>query len=345
MPRLHGAADGLALVAAADMHCDGGMARANAPPLLRASAVRPPSMPDVLRIKARVSYTRKVDTGKIAGRTVDEQLWGRLRSAFAVQTISDAQVQTLQDQDDPREISAIDARTLPAPPTIKSHGFELREVPSEITSWQQTPEVDAIGRREAEAIVLVATGADEVYAFDSTWRSSKRNNFDSSLGPGGLAVNMSSSVARVHTDNTPTSGGWKLDELIEAGILPPHARASTHRAAILNVWRAYGAGDRVVAAPLGCVAHDSISAEHTFPYTLAYDGKCGVNGSIAHDEGHQWHYYSAMTPNEVLVFTNYESGETPRQIYHAALELIDPPAPPEAERVSYEVRVVALWRV
>ena len=157
------------------------LARANAP-LLRAppypSLLRDSSMPDVLRIKARVSYTRKVDTGKIAGRTVDEQLWGRLRSAFAVQTISDEQVQTLQDQDDPREISAIDARTLPAPPTIKSHGFELRVVPSEITSWQQTPEVDAIGRREAEAIVLAATGADEVYAFDSTWRSSKRNNFD-----------------------------------------------------------------------------------------------------------------------------------------------------------------------
>ena len=161
---------------------------------------------------------------------------------------------------------------------------------------------------------------------------------------------MSSSVARVHTDNTPTSARLKIDEIVDRGIVPQDAIGPSSRAAIINVWRAYGTGRKVTSMPLGCVKYDTIAPQDTFPYVLAHENKCGVNGSISYAPGHAWHFYEAMTPDEVLTFINYEEadddGTPPRQVYHAALSVLDDDGRADEtvaeERVSFEVRVLAL---
>ena len=48
-------------------------------------------------VKARVSYTRKPDPGRVAGRLVDKELWSRLVSAFAEQSIDEKGKALLQD--------------------------------------------------------------------------------------------------------------------------------------------------------------------------------------------------------------------------------------------------------
>ena len=322
-------------------------------------------------VRARVAYTQKVEeVGGMAGRVVDAELWGRLSPAFSVGPIRDADVARLRDADDPHVVSVVDGRTLETPPTLASHGFELRESPSSIRGWERTDANADAARREAEAIVQRATGASQVIAFDHTWRSSRRSNVDSSVGPGGRAANVSSAVGRVHTDNTPASAVLKIDELVARAILPPCVRESTHRAAIINVWRAYGSGASVEEAPLGCVKWDTVEPNDTFPYTLAHAGRCGVNGSVRFSARHGWHYFDGMTPEEVLLFVNYEepeaAGGAVRQVYHAALDVLGtdeakdehpsaegepaptaPPCPPRladrAERLSLEVRVVAIF--
>ena len=249
------------------------------------------------RTKAKVSYTRKPDHGKVAGRTVDKELWGRLVTAFAERPISKAEVALLQDADADHEVSAIDSRMLCPAPTLTTHGFQLLSAPSEITSWERTPSNETLGRLEAEAVVKRLTGTQRVYAFDHTWRSSRRSNFDSSLGPGGRAANLSSAVARTHTDNTPATARLKMAELVERGVLPPEAMdVSRFRAAIINVWRAYGRCGFVKQFPLGCIKFDTVEEADCFPYTLAYEGRCGINGSIEHRASHEWHYFEAMRP-------------------------------------------------
>ena len=316
--------------------------------------------------RARVSYTIPAPVGKITGRSVDAELWSRLVTAFVASPFNDHS--RLEDLDDPQEIEVANARLMADAPTLSSHGFELRVSPSEVEDWERTDEVAQILRREAERIVLEATGASGAHAFDHTWISSRRSNLDSSLGPGGRSANLSSSVSRVHTDTYASSGRDKINELVANHVLPPHAAdTKQYRAAILNVWRAYGTGPCVKAAPLGCVDPSSVDPSSTFPYTLATDALAGVNGSIAFDPGHRWYYFDAMTAEEVLVFTNFEEPEPapappageegadggallasgrPRGVYHAALEMLTDDGRPEndaTERTSVEVRVVALF--
>lgn len=294
-------------------------------------------------VRARVVYTKRPDPGRLAGRLVDAQLWGRLKSAFAVKPITADAAAILQDAEDPREIDVIESRRLHPAPTLDSHGFELRLAPSQVKDWGRTEENAATVRCEAEELVKTATGAAAVFAFDHTWRSSKRSNFDSSVGPGGRAANMSSAVARAHTDNTPTSAARKVDELVSRGLVPATVKDGAHRLAIFNVWRAYGVGATVRQYPLGCVKCRSVPTGDTFPYTLAHGAACGENGSVCFNSAHAWHYYDAMTPDEVLLLTNYEEpaasgGEV--RVFHAALELVGQDCDPE--RVSVEVRVLAL---
>jgi hypothetical protein len=187
-------------------------------------------------------------------------------------------------------------------------------------------------------------------AIESRTGSSRRSNFDSSLGPEGRAVNLSSAVARTHTDNTPTTARLKIAELVERGIVPPEAAdVSRFRAAIINVWRPYGVCGSVKQFPLGCIKFDTIEEANCFPYTLAYEGRCGVNGSIEHRASHEWYFYEAMRPEEVLCFINYEEPNEAagkiKQVYHAALELVgnERPSAEDAERLSLEVRMVVLF--
>ena len=131
-------------------------------------------------------------------------------------------------------------------------------------------------------------------------------------------------MARTHTDNTPTTARLKIAELVESGIVPPEAAdVSRFRAAIINVWRPYGVCGSVKQCPLGCIKFDTIEEANCFPYTLAYEGRCGVNGSIEHRASHEWYFYEAMRPEEVLCFINYEEPNEAagkiKQVYHAAL--------------------------
>ena len=293
---------------------------------------------------ATVSYTRPPPPGKRAGRTVDGELWSKLRPALAVSTF--AEHDTLADSDDPHVVEVQDARGLSVPPTLATHGFELRHSPSQVTEWQRAPETVAKVCAEAEEIVRQATGAASAISFDNTWRNSCRSNFDSSLGPGGRASAFSAAVARVHTDFTPDSALAKVEQLRARGLLPPEAcDGERFYRAIVNVWRAYGPGDKVRSAPLALIAADSVAASEGFPYALVHGDEAGINGSLAYNGRHRWHYYSEMLRDEVLLFLNFEEQEdasAPRCVYHAALDaaraMDEPPG-----RLSVEVRVLALF--
>ena len=316
------------------------------------------------QVTATVSYTAPAPKGRIAGRTVDEQLWARLKPALAVSEFPSAQQALLADADEPHSISVADARNgLAQRPTLESHGFELRRAPSKVKDWNDHDAASKQARAEAEAIVRAVTGAVSVQAFDHTWRHSRRSNFDSRLGPGGAASNMSAAVARVHTDFTAESAKTKIASLAERGVVPADAAdGARHRRAIVNVWRAYGSAAAVEHSPLGFIDPSTVAPSSTFPYALVHGDSAGVNGSLSYAPGHEWHYFPAMRPDEVALFLNFEERDAsaphddnpsgaaderpPRCVYHAALDVQSSSgeaAPALADRLSLEVRVLALW--
>jgi hypothetical protein len=67
-----------------------------------------------------------------------------------------------------------------------------------------------------------------------------------------------------------------------------------------------------------------------------------TNGHVA-DPHHRWCWFRDMTPDEVLVFTTFDSDPTrPHQVAHTAFT--DPGCPPGTPtRASVELRALALW--
>jgi hypothetical protein len=296
-------------------------------------------------VAAVVSYTGPPPQGKRAGRVVDSELWTKLSPSLAISAFPEQERQDLVDQDLPHTIEVRDARSIEPAPTLGTMGFELQLSPSAVSDWQKTPETVALLCSEAEELVKkVLPGAEAVAAFDQTWRDSLRSNFDSSIGGTSPAL---SAVARVHTDFTIASSLEKVDQLIaQKKIGPEFADKARYRRAIVNVWRAYGGGDRCTTAPLAVIDPASVAASVCFPYALVHEASAGINGSISFDPAHKWYYFPEMRPDETLLFYNFEEGATEdasRCVFHAALNAAEAQNGPPPGRKSVEVRLLVLF--
>uniref|UniRef100_A0A7S4C1Z9 Uncharacterized protein n=1 Tax=Chrysotila carterae TaxID=13221 RepID=A0A7S4C1Z9_CHRCT len=301
-------------------------------------------------VSGQVVYTKQPSAGNCAGRTVDLELWGRLNTALACSDF-DASQQTLEDEELAVQIEVKDARRRASLPKLFLDGFELIEVPKAQCMPQDWLENKAEARRLAEAaavdLVKVATGCTEAVAFDATWRSSARGNRDSSLGPGGRGANLSAAVSRVHADYTRESALRKISELVKLGTIPEaFGKQAEGRRAIVNVWRAFGAGETVQEAPL-CLMHPksmSIAGTEPFPYSLVHGTRAGINASVAYSDAHEWWHFPAMTKNEAILFYNFNEqleSPMPHGVFHSAL--MTPAQDGRPPRLSLEVRVIARW--
>ena len=99
------------------------------------------------REKARVSYTKRADGGRVAGRTVDKELWSRLIPAFAKLPISAAEVARLQDADDPHQVQVLNSRTLQPPPTVSTHGSSCAPCPAKSPNGSARPAKPSLGAK------------------------------------------------------------------------------------------------------------------------------------------------------------------------------------------------------
>ena len=294
-------------------------------------------------IQAVVSYTGHPSEGKRAGRLVDAERWAKLRQALATSEFDEHD--KLMDDDIAKQVEVHDARRILPAPTLDTMGFELRPSPSSITEWLRTPETIAAACAEAEDLVRKALpGAKDLVAFDNTWRSSLRSNFDSSVGG---SSPFSSAVARVHTDFTSTSALEKVKQLVEQDKIGAHfADGSRFRRAIVNVWRAYGGGECCTSAPLAVIDPATVVDSSCFPYALVHEKQAGINGSISFHESHKWYFFPQMRPDETLLFYNFEEGidgNASRSVYHAALDAASAQHELPPGRLSVEVRVLVLF--
>ncbi len=274
------------------------------------------------------------------------------------------------------------ARLLPSKErrTLAASGFELLTQPHSHT------ELDFFDHRQViesyypdcARIVKEASGASRVFSFDHNIRSAVGKESKRRIA-GGQQVQGPAHI--VHGDYTLTSAPQRLRDLANPPSVNDTLRSvlpggqslldpdlvkrvvdGDARYAIINLWRSI-AEEPVATNPLALCDAQSVTPQDLVVFEIHYHDRIGENYFAKHTPQHQWHYYPAMTRDEVLLIKQWDSaggfaqsrGAAPDArgdagssaepctfSFHSAFE--DPNTPPDApDRWSIEVRCVAFY--
>ncbi|KAI0266422.1 hypothetical protein BC834DRAFT_874478 [Gloeopeniophorella convolvens] len=212
--------------------------------------------------------------------------------------------------------------------SLDKQGFQFVKYPSAETTFDDNERIREVYYKEIEALLLkILPGAQRVFVFDHTVRRLKEDPTirGTSRGP----------VHQVHIDQS-----WDASERRVRRHLPDNAEALLGaRVRLVNVWRPIE--NPVAHNPLAVADWSTISPEKDLVRTrhiaATYEG---ATFRVRYNEGHQWHYLSDQTPDEVVVFKCFDSEKVPgvaRGIPHTAFT--DTGSPADApQRQSIEAR-------
>jgi len=220
------------------------------------------------------------------------------------------------------------------PTSLDIEGCVLLEHRSEVADFADPAQIESIHAAEIETLLRAATGCDLVQV---NGRGILR--FSEKLGEN--ARHDNSHPARfAHVDVSAETG-----VRFRAGGAPegrPIARSAQY-----NVWRAISGAPQDV--PLALCDARSVAGPELIKADAIFDPPGGApefsfeGYVVAHHPDHRWVWFSAMAPDEVIVFKTSESDpERAQCIPHVAFD--DPTAPPDAPpRVSIEMRANCYW--
>lgn len=259
---------------------------------------------------------------------------------------------------------------------IDRHGFELLNHPlADGLDFHQHDQVVQNYYPLCTQLVLDATGAEQVYAFDHNIRSASGMKKKQRI-VGGQQVQGPAHL--VHGDYTLTSAPQRLRDLASPptgndtyasqvakgeSLIPPAAAEqalASGRFAIINVWRNI-ADEPLVTRPLALCDSQTVAPDELVVFEIHYADRVGENYFAKHADDHQWYYYPAMTKDEALLIKQWDSaGELARTAgeradnqsdaenapcsfsFHSAFK--DPATPADApDRWSIEVRCMVLY--
>lgn len=234
-------------------------------------------------------------------------------------------------------VDIVDARTKPGGSSLDAEGFELWQVPTDVTGFQDRDKVRAIYYRECEELALRVTGGSRAFVFDHLVRRRERDRIPVSFGKRGTdglaAVN-----GRIHNDYSERSGMRRLSM-----VLPDAKdRESITRFCIINIWRSIKGP--VLDTPLALCDARSVSPSDLIISEVMYPNRTGEIYAMTFSSEHRWSYFSQMDRHEALVFKQFDSRTqgVARFVPHAAFDL--PVIPPDAPlRESIEVRCLVVF--
>ncbi|MGB7297747.1 MAG: CmcJ/NvfI family oxidoreductase [Burkholderiaceae bacterium] len=269
---------------------------------------------------------------------------------------------------DARALTGSDHRSL------THNGFELISEPysAKAMNFMDNDQVVSDYYPHCAAVIREMTGAAVVAAFDHNIRSATGKNSKQRI-KGGQQVQGPAHV--VHGDYTLTSAPERLRKLAEPPRTndtwrPPNGAASlldpaqveqairNGRFGIINLWRNI-ATEPVARNPMALCDGQTVRPQDLVVFEIHYADRIGENYFARHAPGHQWYCYPAMTPDEALLITQWDSaGELAKSngsaadstipdstctfSFHSAFE--DPTTPEDApDRWSIEVRCAVLY--
>jgi hypothetical protein len=226
--------------------------------------------------------------------------------------------------DDPREIIIEDARGREAEFTIDTNGFELVRSPSRVKDFYVPDEVKAVYYPEVEQLLRSRLGVHRVFIFDHTVRNAARGD-------------AREPSRRVHNDHTVNSAPRRVrDHLGEDA-----ATLLQHRFGIINVWRPIRGP--VADSPLALCDAQSFTDDDLIASDLVYPHVRGETSSVAYRPEHRWHYFSDMTPDEVVLIRVHDSATDGRARLSFHTSFDNPLAPNAPPRESIEARCLVFF--
>ncbi len=210
-------------------------------------------------------------------------------------------------------------------------GFDLHRFVTRVDDFLDENAIESVYQPEIIDFLQRVTGCYRAFIFDHTVRAS-----DPDLRE---RKNVREPSTLVHNDYTSKSGFVCLREQLGAEA----AELERGRFQIVNVWRPLN--DPVEDFPLALVDARSLSPDHIVDTERRAPNHIGEIQLAVHDPAQRWFYYSAMRPDEVLLFRTFDSingGSEPCSI-HTAIHLPDAPANARP-RESIETRAFVFYR-
>jgi hypothetical protein len=235
---------------------------------------------------------------------------------------------------DTRSVSIGDARRLASAPSLATEGFELCDVPTALSAFDDEPAISRTYYPEIAELARAMMGARSAYVFDHLVRKREQGAAPLTFGRR-VSGSRPSANGRVHNDYTELSGPRRMAQVL--GDDAVRAR----RFAIVNVWRPIS--EPLLDAPLALCDARSVEERDLVTADVHYATRTGEIYLVTYSPQHRWFYYPAMRRREVLVFKQYDSlVSAPRFVPHAAFE--DPHTPPNAPpRESIEARCLVVF--
>lgn len=241
---------------------------------------------------------------------------------------------------DSRDLPVYNGRFMDPPPTLDGNGFLLLDRPTEVTDFGDPAQMD-VYYQESEKLLHELLHPQVVFMFGHIFRtddpaeSKKRMEATEPLdrSRGGTA-------GGAHVDFAPEA----IDEYIEEFGGDRAGELAGMRVINLNIWRAL---KNVERTPLALCDGSTAHFDHMLPIEMynavGPNSTMKVGLSVQHEPGHRWYYFPNMTPNEVLVFKNFDSDPSVVQrVPHSAI--VDPTSSPDAPpRHSVEIRALCFF--
>ncbi len=214
---------------------------------------------------------------------------------------------------------------------IHPSGFNLIRFSTQVENFLDQTQIESIYEVEIESFLKSVTGCHRVHVFDHTVRAS-----DPELRE---IKQIREPAFLVHNDYTSGSGFVCLQENLGDDAVA----LAQGRFQIVNVWRPLV--DPVEDYPLALCDARSLKKSDLVDTERRASNHTGEIQLAVHSPEQRWYYYSAMRPDEVLLFKTFDSidgGVNPCSI-HSAIRLPDAPADAKP-RESIETRAFVFYR-
>lgn len=265
-------------------------------------------------------------------RTVEGELFyardtGRVESFHANDLSLDTVVK------DPHTVAITDARTLAEPPELDEAGFALFDFPSTVADWRDEAQA-ARHPSEVETFIRDLTGADAVVVTGPPILRWGERSVEAGTRNNSYAARL------VHSDSYFSAAEEQTRDA------SPHPERTIVRCAHHNIWRAFSGPP--IDVPLTVCDARTVRDEDVIEASAAFD----VDGEVTwrlpsmnfrYSPRHRWHFFSDMTPGEVIVFKRWDTDASKaRYVPHTAFT--DPTVGDDATpRASVEMRTIAWW--
>ncbi|MYG40959.1 MAG: hypothetical protein F4201_09145 [Nitrospira sp. SB0677_bin_15] len=217
----------------------------------------------------------------------------------ATDTVSAAELRTMSVR---HQIRVHDARQLPESPTLEGMGFALVEAPIEM-DFHDPKAIATRFHTYCSDLVTAATGCLAARVVQHEVRTGE------ATGPGGAGVY----AEMAHADVSP---------LIENHLHVPPRR----HFGLYNVWRSIDPEGEIEVMPLALCDRATVAVTdivYADAWRLTWPKTRVVDCRLIHSNRQCWFYYPRMTPEEVLIFKQYDTRQAAanlRSTFHTAFE-------------------------